>query len=226
MALIFWEALGDIAHYMRQMLPCVCIALLFYLLLLPWRRRRLARNGWTSPPPREAALLFFVLFCAGLAALTLFPHNLWEYVLDPQPWPQHSLMDFYPSAEEVWSRLSGLPKELPRLLTPFPHGIGWHFRNYWSIFLFLGNIGMFLPVGFFPALIGRRPRWWKAVLVGFGSSLTIEAIQLLIGRGTDLDDIILNTAGALMGDWLCAILSHAAPSFVARFKLQERGAAP
>lgn len=223
---ILWEALGDTGRYLYQMLPCACVGLGAYLLLLPWRRRRLAGAGLVSPPLREGALLLFVLFCAGLAALTVFPSNLWAYLLEPDAWPQQSLLEFYPTAEEVWSRLSGIPEALPRLLTPFPGGAAWHFRNYWAAFLFLGNIGMFLPVGFFPALLGWKPRWWKALLTGFCLSLGIEILQLFIDRGTDLDDLILNTVGTLCGYGLYGLLRRLAPGFTGRFKLHERGSAP
>lgn len=226
MGAVLGEALGDILRYGRQMLPGAWLALLLFLLLIPWRRKRLARSGLVSPPLREGALLLFLLFCAGLAALTVFPSNFWAYLLEPERWPQQSLLDFYPTAQEVWSRLSGLPQELPWLLTPFPLGVAWHFRNYWSAFLFLGNIGMFLPIGFFPALLGRRPRWWKAFLSGFCASLAIETIQLFIGRGTDLDDLILNTAGALCGYWLYKLFQRLLPRAAACFNLQERGNAP
>ncbi len=220
---MLWEALGDIGRYLRQMLPCACVAVVFYLLYLPWRQERLAKSGRISPPFREMALVFITLFSAGLAALTVFPSDLWESFGNPESWTPGALLDFYPTADEVWSRLSGLSEELPRLLTPFPGGVAQHFRNYWSTFLFLGNIGMFLPIGFFPALVGLRPRWWKALLSGLCTSMAIETIQLFIGRGTDLDDLILNTAGAVLGYWLYGLLSWLAPCFTARFKLQERG---
>ena len=220
---ILWEAAGDICRYAWQMLPCACAALLVWLLLSPWRRRRLARMGLVSPPLREGALLLFVLFCAGLGALTLFPSGLWSYLLRPESAPHlTSWRDLYPTGAQLAERLSGLPEDLPRLLTPFPGGIGRHFRSYWSAFLFLGNIGMFLPIGFFPALLGRRPRGWKALLTGAGSSLTIETVQLFIHRGTDLDDLILNTAGAVTGFWLYRLLAWLAPRLTDRFKLHER----
>ena len=146
-----------------------------------------------SPPPsgtdrlkksalREGTLLIFVLFCAGLAALTVFPSNLWSYVLEPDRWPEGTTFwSFYPTMEDLMSRLQYLPEELPRLLTPFPGGIAYHFHSYWSAFLFLGNVGMFLPIGFFTALLWRRGNLWRSTLVGFLASLSIETIQLFIG---------------------------------------------
>lgn len=215
---ILKEAAGDILRYVIQMLPCALAGAGLFFALLPLRRRRLARRGLRSPATREGALLVFVLFCAGLAALTVFPSNLWSYVLEPGRWPEGtSFWSFYPTWEELTARLQRLPEELPRLLTPFPGGIIYHFHSYWSAFLFLGNMGMFLPIGFFTALLWRRERLWRSTLVGFLASLSIETIQLFIDRGTDLDDLILNTVGAAVGYLLYRLVRAVAPRAAAKF---------
>ena len=64
---------------------------------------------------------------------------------------------------------------------------------------FLGNIGMFLPIGFFTALLWERPSFLKSAGAGFFTSLTIELCQLPLDRGTDIDDLWLNTLGAALG---------------------------
>ena len=215
---ILSEAAGDILRYVIQMLPCALVAAGLFFVLLPLRRRRLTRRGLRSPALREGALLIFVLFCAGLAALTVFPSNLWSYVLEPNRWPEGTAFwSFYPTWEELTARLQRLPEELPRLLTPFPGGIAYHFRSYWSAFLFLGNIGIFLPVGFFTALLWRRGGLWRSTLTGFLASLSIESIQLFIDRGTDLDDLILNTVGAAVGYLLYRLLRAIAPGATSKF---------
>ena len=215
---ILKEAAEDILRYVIQMLPCALADAGLFFALLPLRCRRLARRGLRSPATREGALLVFVLFCAGLAALTVFPSNLWSYVLEPGRWPEGTTFwSFYPTWEELTARLQRLPEELPRLLTPFPGGVAYHFHSYWSAFLFLGNIGMFLPIGFFTALLWRRGRLWRSTLVGFLTSLSIETIQLFIDRGTDLDDLILNTVGAAAGYLLYRLIRTIAPRATAKF---------
>ena len=61
----------DILNYGKQMLPMGLAAFAVFLLLRPVRIRRLERLELVSPGLREAALALFVVFCAGLAALTL-----------------------------------------------------------------------------------------------------------------------------------------------------------
>lgn len=89
---------SDVLHYVWQMLPMCLLALIVFLLLRPQRIRRLERRGLISGRAREAALCLFILYCAGLAALTLFPANLWVYVMTlGRAYPEDvTLMSFYP----------------------------------------------------------------------------------------------------------------------------------
>ena len=65
----------------------------------------------------------------------------------------------------------------------------------------IGNSTMFIPTGIMVPLIYRNvDSLKKTVLTGFAISLTIELLQLPFAvRASDVDDLILNTAGCLMG---------------------------
>ncbi|HJD22271.1 MAG TPA: VanZ family protein [Candidatus Gemmiger faecigallinarum] len=72
------------------------------------------------------------------------------------------------------------------------------------VYLFGGNLCWFVPLGW--ALRRWTGRLWPAVLCGFALSLAIEAGQYLLGTGqSELDDLVLNTAGALLGAGLAAL---------------------
>ena len=58
---------------------------------------------------------------------------------------------------------------------------------------------MFLPFGFFPALLFRNFGWRRALLTGVCVTAFIEVTQLLVGRAFDIDDLMLNTLGAFCG---------------------------
>ena len=66
------------------------------------------------------------------------------------------------------------------------------------------NVLLFVPFGYLlPLLWTRVARWWKLLLCGLFVSLSIELLQLVTLRGMfDLDDLMNNTLGALLG-WLC-----------------------
>ena len=65
----------------------------------------------------------------------------------------------------------------------------------------LGNILLFIPLGFLlPLLVKRFRNVFLIVLTGFLLSLFYECTQLLTGIGIfDVDDMILNTLGTLLG---------------------------
>ena len=75
------------------------------------------------------------------------------------------------------------------------HGYaGWK-QNLW------GNIEMFIPIGFiWPYSFHKLDNVGKVVLAGAAFSLFIELSQLLFyQRSTDIDDVITNTFGTLIG---------------------------
>lgn len=65
----------------------------------------------------------------------------------------------------------------------------------------IGNTAMFIPLGIvWPGVFKKLNTHWKVITAGFGVSLTIEILQLpFFDRATDIDDLILNTLGFLMG---------------------------
>ena len=70
-----------------------------------------------------------------------------------------------------------------------------------AIINLFGNVGMFLPLGFFLPLLWQRLRkWWKSWLAAFCIMLLVELAQLFSLRGYfDVDDLILNVLGAAIG---------------------------
>ena len=73
------------------------------------------------------------------------------------------------------------------------------YGNYtYFIISLLGNIILFIPIGILlPCLYKIKGK--TVILFGFALSLFIELFQLFLPRWTDIDDIILNTFGTLIG---------------------------
>lgn len=71
------------------------------------------------------------------------------------------------------------------------------------------NVLLFIPYGFLLPMAWKKGRgWWKAILLGFLTSLIIESLQLVSGRGVfQTDDIITNTMGAFLGYFIFAFLN-------------------
>lgn len=69
------------------------------------------------------------------------------------------------------------------------------------------NIIMFIPIGLLvPFLISSHFQFFKTLSFGFFLTLSIEFLQLFNFRATDIDDLIANTLGSLIGYILFKLL--------------------
>lgn len=196
--------MSEILNYLNRMIPAAILGLVFYFLSRPLRLRRLKGRGEGTSPAHEGFFALFLVLLAGLLWLTVLPKVIWA------------------DGRIVFQEegVGGIN------LRPFT--IFWQSRilaeqGYTNYFLinFWGNIAMFLPIGLFPALLWRKFRWWQAALAGFLLSLSIELLQIPIHRGTDIDDLWLNTLGALLG-WLFGwLLSRIGPGFAENCKTRR-----
>lgn len=65
------------------------------------------------------------------------------------------------------------------------------------------NIALFIPLGFLcPTIWKEYNSLKKVVIMGFGLSAGIEVLQIFTFRLTDVDDLITNTIGTVLGYYL------------------------
>jgi glycopeptide antibiotics resistance protein len=88
-------------------------------------------------------------------------------------------------------------------LVPF-QTLGIYLNNLGSWFWMrnlLGNLALLLPLGLLgPIALPALDRWWRIALLALLVSTAIELTQLLVpDRSADIDDVIVNVAGALVG---------------------------
>ena len=84
--------------------------------------------------------------------------------------------------------------------------IQYYNLDIWVINLF-GNVAAFIPFGFFiPCLFRHYTNWYKLMNLLFWALLLVETTQYIFKVGSfDVDDIILNMAGGLLGYWMYRI---------------------
>ena len=70
----------------------------------------------------------------------------------------------------------------------------------------LGNIIMFLPYGFFTSYFLKEKKLLPIFILTTIASLTIETTQLMIGRVFDIDDILLNILGGVLGHYVYTLI--------------------
>lgn len=101
-----------------------------------------------------------------------------------------------PDARSEYSYNLTLFKEIRRFL------IHMDILGYKAVVLNIaGNVVAFMPFGFIlPEVWDQLNRWYTITLMGFLFSLLIETVQLVSRVGSfDVDDLLLNTIGALIG---------------------------
>jgi glycopeptide antibiotics resistance protein len=86
----------------------------------------------------------------------------------------------------------------------YARGSNWFI--HWFNFLgnIFGNIILFIPFAFIAVHVFRMSNFFAIAGLAFLLSLGIEVTQYYTGLGVaDVDDVILNTAGAAIGFYLC-----------------------
>ena len=100
-------------------------------------------------------------------------------------------------------------------LTPF----AYMFSDYKNSLL---NVLLFVPLGFILPVLWKQFRpIWKTTLFGLVFSLSIELLQLFTRRATDINDLMTNTAGTILGWCLGRLVLRLFPSIRPGWKTKE-----
>ncbi len=183
-------------EYISQILPIILCAL---PALLVWRFFAVGRmrgQGISTTAYHEVGAILLAGFC-----IYILVQTVWSEQWRP---PSLSDINFIPFKVIVYTAL-----ELVR-------------GNHTPLRInFIGNIAIFMPIGFLYGLCYRAPSVKRAALIGFLCSLTAETGQLFSERCTDIDDLWLNTLGALGGYGAYLLISRTCAPFIERFKVRE-----
>jgi glycopeptide antibiotics resistance protein len=200
-------------YFMEIMFVCVP-AIIVFLCFMPYRMKALSAMKLKSTRKREIGLILFIISIFGILALTLWPTYVWEE--SPGMWGNLRILIERPT----WNfQLSLVP------FTVFKDYAKDLFRSpvffFTTLINFFGNLAIFIPLGLLSALLFRKATWRRSAIIGFGLSTFIELFQYFIVRNTAIDDIILNTAGAMCGYLVYLLIKKRFPKFAAGFLCQE-----
>ena len=79
------------------------------------------------------------------------------------------------------------------------------------------NVVVFVPVGILFGIAMRSRNVWAALLVGVGLSVGIEVLQFVFKKGfAEIDDIMHNTLGCIMGFGFYAIIRYGLERFCSK----------
>lgn len=82
---------------------------------------------------------------------------------------------------------------------PFKEIMRYEFGSKMFIYNVLGNILIFVPFGYFISRYVKPKKILPIIVDALITSVTVETVQIKIGRSFDIDDIILNIVGAIIG---------------------------
>ena len=188
-----------IINYLDDMLFFILIALplVFMWRLIRWKKRGFEWREWLH----EMGIFVLVLVMIGLFSQTILPKNGLA-----EPSIEHVNLEFFRVFRETYNAIIYL--------------------GFWEPFYinFLGNIILFVPLGFLlPLLFKKLENGLFTVLIALSVSLFIEIMQLPQHRSSDVDDLWLNSLGALVGFIIYRILKYKYPAFTRLFKkLKDR----
>ena len=114
---------------------------------------------------------------------------------------------FMESRGGTYNNVNFVPFKTIRML--YTYYFKYHeFTSWYWITNIYGNIALLAPFGFLlPLVRHRRMSFWSILLLAALFSVAIELCQYLAGVGeADIDDVILNVFGALLGYILYRIL--------------------
>ncbi len=204
--------------------PVIIFTTLIYLvvrLILHKRKfvnkfREIRKAVWLNEMIRSLAVCWSTaLFCLTLTP-TEFWKNLWLYVISGE----NPIGILFP-------QLIGLPpRELgnvvlePIILRYALNGhLDWFLQSGWlTIPQLLLNIALFIPLGLAAPFIGKKSSFLKVAATGLSLSFFIEFIQIFIGRECEMDDLICNTLGTIIGYLMYLLLKKLFPQFVEKGK--------
>ncbi len=84
-------------------------------------------------------------------------------------------------------------------LVPFSEIMRYEFGSKMFNYNVFGNILIFLPFGYLIGEYVDPKKIWPVLITTFVTSIVVEFVQLQIGRSFDIDDIILNVTGGVIG---------------------------
>ena len=158
---------------------------------------------------------------AGIAALILVPLFLALRMCYGLSWRRtagYLLFSVYLAAVDS---VVGLPSityirfSLNLNLEPF----AYMFSDYVTSLL---NVILFTPLGLLlPLFCQTFRKLWRTAVFGLLFSLSIELLQIFTLRATDINDLITNTTGTLLGWCVARVVLALAPGITPKWSVQE-----
>lgn len=179
----------------NQFIQVIPITLLVGLLYIIFRFLKLKKNNSDINYKKESLYLIFVCYIVGLFNLVLVPRNFWDII-----W--YNI--FYNFNENPFAGIFDFSYNF--IPTIYKIIIGEYALGSWVKTMIIGNLLMFIPMGILLSLcfknFKKKNMFKYAILI----PLAIEVIQLVVGRSFDIDDLVMNFLGIVIGYYIVELL--------------------
>lgn len=179
----------------NQFIQVIPITLLVGILYIIFRFLKLKKNNSDINYKREILYLIFICYIVGLFNLVLVPINFWNII-----W--YNI--FYNFNENPFAGIFDFSYNF--IPTIYKIIIGEYALGSWVKTMIIGNILMFIPMGILLSLclknIKKKNIFKYAVLI----PLAIEVLQLVVGRSFDIDDLVMNFLGIVIGYYIVELV--------------------
>ena len=196
------------------------VTLLYWVFRLIWHKRKFGKEFKTVRKYsrlNEIIRLLTVCWATALICITLTPteslKEFWIYLITPG---ENPFAAFFPQLIGLPPHSSGEIDLMPTILYYIFSGhLDWLWWSAKSIFPhLLLNILLYIPLGLALPFIYKKSSLLKIFLTGLSVSFLIEFGQFFIGRESEMDDLICNTLGAVVGYLLYLLVKKLFPKFV------------
>lgn len=185
--------LGEsIVSQFMQVIPITIIIAVFYAI---FRIKYLKNKHKEINYQKEALYLIFICYIVGLFNLVLVPSNFWIIT-----WNNI----FYGYGENPFVGMFDFSYSfVPTLYRVIK---GELIIGSWVKTMLIGNILMFIPMGIFLALCLKKINNKNIFLYAILITIIIEFTQLIVGRSCDIDDLIMNSLGIIIGYFISNLI--------------------
>lgn len=125
----------------------------------------------------------------------------------------------------VMNRISPVPEVIRRALSGI---LDWYRYDFFMINHFPHwalNTALYIPVGLGVPFVYKKATFPKVVLTCASISVFTETFQIFIGRECNVDDVICNVLGGMLGYLIFMLIRKLFPKFTAKCKLSVYDAA-
>ena len=176
---------GTILGYFLQALPIACIVgIAFFAIRFAFLKKRKLQIKWKL----EILQVIFACYLAGLISLVVLPANFWLGFYDG------IFFGWWSEMGQVFQL--GVVNLVPSVIICLTGELS---LGSWGKTMLIGNIAMFVPFGFFLPLITELKSRKRIVLAAIIVPICFEVAQLFFGRSFDVDDLICNFIGIIIG---------------------------